>query len=135
MAGFICFMVAAVTPIVLYRLMPVDRGCDGRLRCRRRLGSRRDDRGVDTALMVKSLGASKAASAATRAVGGQAGVAGASAAARPVVQRRTAAVAPVAAAAQRRCGQRLDQLGRRRRVDGSDRRSAGAEPALSRRPG
>jgi hypothetical protein len=79
MSGFICFMIAAVTPMVLYRLMPVVEGAmvgsgvaGGWARGATSAGS--------TALMVKSLGASKAASAATRAVGGQAGVAGASAA-------------------------------------------------------
>jgi hypothetical protein len=79
MSGFICFMIAAVTPMVLYRLMPVVEGAmvgsgvaGGWARGATSVGS--------TALMVKSLGASKAASAATRAVGGQAGVAGASAA-------------------------------------------------------
>ena len=79
MAGFICFMIAAVTPIVLYRLMPSIEGA--------MVGSgvasgwaRGATTAASTALMVKSLGAPKAASAATRAVGGQAGVAGASAA-------------------------------------------------------
>jgi hypothetical protein len=79
MSGFICFMIAAVTPMVLYRLMPVVEGAmvgsgvaGGWARGATSAGS--------TALMVKSLGASKAASAATRAVGGQAGVAGSSAA-------------------------------------------------------
>jgi hypothetical protein len=78
MSGFICFMIAAVTPMVLYRLMPVVEGAmvgsgvaGGWARGATSAGS--------TALMVKSLGASKAASAATRAVGGQAGVAGSSA--------------------------------------------------------
>jgi hypothetical protein len=78
MAGFICFMIAAVTPMVLYRLMPSIEGA--------MVGSgvasgwaRGATTAASTALMVKSLGASKAASAATRAVGGQAGVAGASA--------------------------------------------------------
>jgi type IV secretion system protein TrbL len=76
MAGFICFMVAAVTPMVLYRLMP---SIDGAM-----VGSgvaggwaRGATTAASTALMVKSLGASKAASAATRAVHGQGGVAGA----------------------------------------------------------
>ena len=76
MAGFICFLVAAVTPIVLYKLMPAVEGA--------MVGSGIASgwtRGVTTAahtgLMVKSLGASAGASAATRAVGGQAGVGGA----------------------------------------------------------
>ena len=79
MAGFICFMIAAVTPMVLYRLMPSIEGA--------MVGSgvasgwaRGATTAASTALMVKSLGASKTASAATRAVGGQAGVAGAAAA-------------------------------------------------------
>jgi hypothetical protein len=77
MAGFICFMVAAVTPMVLYRLMPSIEGA--------MVGSgvasgwtRGATTAAHTALMVKSLGASKAAGAATRAVSGQGGVAGAS---------------------------------------------------------
>ncbi len=77
MAGFICFMIAAVTPMVLYRLMPSIEGA--------MVGSgvaggwaRGATTAAHTALMVKSLGASKAAGAATRAVGGQGGVAGAS---------------------------------------------------------
>lgn len=76
MSGFICFLLAAVTPIVLYRLMPVVEGA--------MVGSgvaggwaRGATSMASTALMVKSLGASKAASAATRGVSGQAGVAGA----------------------------------------------------------
>ena len=80
MAGFICFLVAAVTPIVLYKLMPAVEGA--------MVGSGVASgwtRGVTTAahtgLMVKSLGASAGVSAATRAVGGQAGVAGVGAAA------------------------------------------------------
>jgi type IV secretion system protein TrbL len=80
MAGFICFLVAAVTPMVLYKLMPAAEGA--------MVGSGVASgwtRGVTTAahtgLMVKSLGASAGVSAATRAVGGQAGVAGVGAAA------------------------------------------------------
>ena len=79
MSGFICFLVAAVTPMVLYRLMPSIEGA--------MVGSGVAGgwtRGVTTAahteLMVKSLGASAGVSAATRAVGGQSGVAGAGAA-------------------------------------------------------
>ena len=79
MAGFICFLVAAVTPIVLYKLMPAVEGA--------MVGSGVAGgwtRGVTTAahtgLMVKSLGASAGVSAATRAVGGQAGGGGVGAA-------------------------------------------------------
>jgi hypothetical protein len=79
MSGFICFMIAAVTPIVLYRLMPAIEGA--------MVGSgvasgwaRGATTAAHTALMVKSLGASKAATAATRSVSGQAGVAGAASA-------------------------------------------------------
>ena len=78
MAGFICFMIAAVTPIVLYRLMPAIEGAT--------VGSgvasgwtRGATTAAHTALMVKSMGASKGASAATRAVHGQGGVAAAGA--------------------------------------------------------
>ena len=62
MSGFICFLIAAVTPIVLYKLMPVVEGA--------MVGSgvaggwaRGATTMASTALMVKSLGASKAASA------------------------------------------------------------------------
>ncbi len=78
MSGFICFLVAAVTPIVLYRLMPTVEGA--------MVGSgvasgwtRGVTTAAHTALMVKSLGASAGASAATKAVGGQAGVGSAAA--------------------------------------------------------
>ena len=72
MAGFVCFLVAAVTPIVLYRLMPTIEGA--------MVGSgiasgwtRGATTAAHTALMVKSLGASAGASAATRAISGQQG--------------------------------------------------------------
>ncbi len=75
MAGFVCFLIAAVTPLVLYRLMPtveaaaVGAGVAG--------GWGHSATGAaQSALMVKSLGASAAASAATRGVAGQAGVQG-----------------------------------------------------------
>jgi hypothetical protein len=74
MSGFICFMIAAVTPMVLYRLMPTIEGAA--------IGSgvasgwmRGATTAAHTGLMVKSLGASAGASAATRAVRGQAATA------------------------------------------------------------
>lgn len=72
MSGFVCFLIAAVSPLVLYRLMPtveaaaVGSGVAGGW-------ARGATTAAHTALMVKSLGAT----AATRAVAGQAGVAGA----------------------------------------------------------
>ena len=76
MAGFVAFLIAAVSPLVLYKLMPtvegavVGAGIAG--------GARRSaTTAAHTALMVKSLGATAAGSAATRPVAGQAGVAGA----------------------------------------------------------
>ena len=70
MAGFVCFLVAAVTPMVLYRLMPAVEGA--------MVGSgvasgwtRGVTTAASTALMVKSMGATAGASAATRAVAGQ----------------------------------------------------------------
>jgi hypothetical protein len=76
-SGFVCFLVAAVTPVVLFKLMPT---VEGALVSSGVAGSwsRGATSAASTALMVKSLGASKAASAATRAVAGQAGVRGAS---------------------------------------------------------
>lgn len=75
MAGFVCFLVAAVTPMVLYRLMPTIEGA--------MVGSgiasgwtRGATTAAHTALMVKSFGASAGASAATRAVAGQRGATG-----------------------------------------------------------
>jgi len=75
MAGFVCFLIAAVTPLVLYKLMPtveaaaIGAGVAGGW-------GRSATAAAHTGLMVKSLGASGAASAATRAVPGQAGVQG-----------------------------------------------------------
>lgn len=76
MTGFVCFLIAAVTPMVLYKLMPTVEGAVA--------GSgiaggwaRGVTTAAHTALMVKSLGASAGASAATRGVAGQNGVAGA----------------------------------------------------------
>lgn len=76
MAGFVCFLIAAVSPLVLYRLMPtvegavVGAGVAG--------GWGRSATGAaHTVLMVKSLGGSGAASAATRKVAGQDGAGGA----------------------------------------------------------
>jgi hypothetical protein len=72
MTGFVCFLVAAVTPVVLYRLMPtveaaaVGAGVAGGW-------ARSATSAAQTALMVKSLGAS----AATRPVAGQSGAPGA----------------------------------------------------------
>jgi hypothetical protein len=76
MTGFVCFLVAAVTPLVLYRLMPtveaaaVGAGVAGGW-------GRSATTAAHTALMVKSLGTTRAASTATRVVAGQAGVQGA----------------------------------------------------------
>lgn len=76
MTGFVCFLIAAVTPTVLYKLMPTVEGAMA--------GSgiaggwaRGVTTAAHTALMVKSLGASAGASAATRGVAGQNGVPGA----------------------------------------------------------
>ena len=64
MTGFVCFLVAAVTPVVLYKLMPTVEGA--------MVGAgiaggwtRGATTAAHTALMVKSLGATTAASAAT----------------------------------------------------------------------
>ncbi len=77
MTGFICFLIAAVTPVVLYKLMPTVEGA--------MVGAgiaggwaRGATTAAHTALMVKSLGATTAASAATRQVAGQQGAQGAS---------------------------------------------------------
>lgn len=79
MSGFVCFLIAAVTPIVLYKLMPTVEGAT--------VGSgvaggwaRGATTAAHTALMVKSIGAAGGASAATRGVAGQGGVTGAAAA-------------------------------------------------------
>jgi type IV secretion system protein TrbL len=76
MTGFVCFLIAAITPLVLYRLMPtveaaaIGAGVAGGW-------ARGATTAAHTALMVKSLGTTGAASAATRGVAGQAGVQGA----------------------------------------------------------
>jgi hypothetical protein len=85
-SGFVCFLVAAVTPVVLFKLMPT---VEGALVASGIAGGwgRSVSSAASSALMVKSLGASRAASVATRAVAGQSGVpgaAGAGAATRPV---------------------------------------------------
>ncbi|MGE3448818.1 MAG: hypothetical protein AB7H92_14700 [Microbacteriaceae bacterium] len=70
MAGFVCFLIAAVSPFVLYKLMPtvegavVGAGIAGGWGCSATSAAQ-------TALMVKSIGASTAVSAATRPVAGQ----------------------------------------------------------------
>jgi hypothetical protein len=77
MTGFVCFLIAAVTPMVLYRLMPtveaaaVGAGVAGGW-------GRSVTTAAHTALMLKGVGATRAASAATRVVPGQAGVQGGS---------------------------------------------------------
>jgi hypothetical protein len=75
MSGFVCFLIAAVTPMVLYKLMPTVEGA--------MVGAgvaggwtRGVTTAAHTALMVKSLGATAGASAATRTVAGQGGVPG-----------------------------------------------------------
>jgi hypothetical protein len=76
MSGFVCFLIAAVSPLVLYKLMPtvegaiVGAGVAGGW-------TRGATTAAHTALMVKSLGASAAGSAATKGVVGQAGARGA----------------------------------------------------------
>lgn len=77
MSGFVSFLIAAVTPMVLYKLMPTVEGA--------MVGAGVAGgwtRGVTTtahtALMIKSLGATAGASVATRAVSGQSGVPGSS---------------------------------------------------------
>jgi hypothetical protein len=75
MAGFICFLVAAVTPMVLYRLMPAIEGAVAGAGIASGW-SRGVTTAASTALMVKSFGASAGASAATRAVRGQRGSGG-----------------------------------------------------------
>jgi hypothetical protein len=75
MAGFMCFLIAAVTPLVLYRLMPtveaaaVGAGVAGGW-------GRSVTTAAHTALMVKGIATTRAASAATRVVAGQGGVQG-----------------------------------------------------------
>jgi hypothetical protein len=76
MSGFVCFLIAAVSPLVLYKLMPtvegaiVGAGVAGGW-------TRGATTAAHTALMVKSLGASAAGSAATKGVAGRAGARGA----------------------------------------------------------
>jgi hypothetical protein len=72
LTGFLCFVIAAISPVVLYRLMPTVEGAI--------VGAgiaggwmRGASTAAHTALMAKSLGATGAASAATRGVAGQAG--------------------------------------------------------------
>ena len=76
MSGFVCFLIGAVSPLVLYKLMPTVEGAI--------IGAgvaggwtRGATTAAHTALMVKSLGASAAGSAATKGVAGQAGARGA----------------------------------------------------------
>jgi len=75
MSGFVCFMIAAVTPLVLYKLMPTVEGAMVASGVAGGWG-RSAVTAAHTALMVKSFGASAGASAATRPVAGQGGVAG-----------------------------------------------------------
>ena len=76
MSGFVCFLIAAVSPLVLYKLMPtvegaiVGAGVAGGW-------THGATTAAHTALMVKSLGTSAAGSAATKGVAGQAGARGA----------------------------------------------------------
>jgi hypothetical protein len=73
--GFVCFLIAAVSPWVLYRLLPtvesaaVATGVAGGW-------SRGITTAAHTAVTIKSLGAAKGASVATRPVAGQVGAAG-----------------------------------------------------------
>lgn len=70
--GFVCFLIAAVSPWVLYRLLPtvegaaVATGVAGGW-------SRGITTAAHTAITIKSLGAAKGASVATRPIAGQAG--------------------------------------------------------------
>jgi hypothetical protein len=75
-SGFVCFLVAAVTPVVLFKLVPT---VEGALVASGIAGGwgRSVTGAASSALMVKSFGTSKAASAATRTVAGQGGVPGA----------------------------------------------------------
>jgi hypothetical protein len=77
MTGFVCFLIAAVTPFVLYKLMPTVEGAMATSGIAGGWG-RSLTTAAHTALMVKSFGASAGASAATRAVAGQGGVPGSS---------------------------------------------------------
>lgn len=75
MTGFVSFLIAAVSPLVLYKLMPTVEGAVIGAGIAGGWG-RSATTAAHTALMVKSLGASKAASAATRPVPGQNGATG-----------------------------------------------------------
>lgn len=75
MSGFVCFLIASVTPFVLYKLMPTVEGAMVGAGVAGGWG-RSMTTGAHTAMMVKSLGASAGASAATRGVAGQTGIAG-----------------------------------------------------------
>ncbi len=79
LSGFVCFLIAAVSPLVLYKLMPTVEGAIVGAGVAGGWG-RSATTVAHTALMVKSMGASAGASAATRGVAGQAGASGASAA-------------------------------------------------------
>jgi type IV secretion system protein TrbL len=75
MSGFVCFLIAAVTPMILYKIMPTVEGAmvasgvaSG--------WSRSATTAAHTTLMVKSFAASMGATAATRSVAGQSGVSG-----------------------------------------------------------
>lgn len=72
MTGFVCFLIAAVTPLVLYKLMPTVEGA--------MVGAgvaggwfRGATTAAHSAMMVKSLGVGAGASAATKPVAGAAG--------------------------------------------------------------
>lgn len=69
-AGFTCFLIAAVTPLVLYKLMPTVEGAIVGTGVAGGWG-RSATAAAHTALMVKSMGATKAASAATKPIGGR----------------------------------------------------------------
>lgn len=75
MSGFICFLIAAVTPFVLYKLMPTVEGAIVGAGIAGGWG-RSVTNAAHTAVMVKSAGMSAGASAATRGVTGQGGVPG-----------------------------------------------------------
>lgn len=73
--GFVCFLVAAVSPLVIYRLMPTIEGAaaTGGIAGGWARGA---STAAHTVVAAKSLGASRGTSAATRAVTGQNGVQG-----------------------------------------------------------
>lgn len=75
MAGFVSFLIGAVSPLVLYKLMPTVEGAMVSAGVAGGWG-RSATTAAHTALMVKSLGAAAGVSAATRPVAGQGGVAG-----------------------------------------------------------